>query len=134
MTENIKIYTLCTLIFLSVLSLVGFFEPFALVIRIASFVIPSLLAIKLSVKSGKSKNYLSLDKRSLLILPLATPSLLFIFFVSFIVSLIIYSLTGIEADVPAEGNFIFDIFNLAVIPAILEELLFRYVPLKTMAP
>ncbi len=136
MKENVKIYTLSSLILLCILSLGGgFSEPLALVVRLIAFAVPTALAIWYSkANSGNRYAYLSLDKRGLLLLPVLLPSLLIIFGLSFVVSLIIYSLTGAQADMPVSGNIIFDVLSLAVVPALTEEMFFRYVPLKIIAP
>lgn len=136
MKENVKIYTLSSLMLLCILSLGGgFSEPLALIVRLIAFTVPTLLALWYSkASSDRNTAYLSLDKRGLLLLPLLVPSLLVIFGLSFLVSLVIYSITGAQADVPISGNVVFDVFSLAVVPAVTEEMFFRYVPLKIIAP
>lgn len=136
MKQNVKFYTLSILIFLCILSLCdGFSEPFSLIVRIVAFAIPSVLSLRLCrVDFGKGENFLGLNKKCAFIIPLALPALFVVFSLSYLVSLIIFTLTGLESTVPASGNLLFDLFSLALIPALLEELLFRYIPLKTFAP
>lgn len=136
MNEIVKIYTLSSLMLLCILNLGGgFSEPLALIIRLVAFTVPALIAVLYSkTSSDTATNYLSLDKRGLLLLPVILPSLLIIFGLSFLVSLIIYNLTGTHIEMPISGNIITDVFTLAAVPAVTEELFFRYVPLKIISP
>ena len=105
-------------------------------LRILSFILPALTLIFYAKKSDfPSQSYLSFKKEDAFLLsPLLIPSLFLIFFTSFLSYLIINGLTGKVSPSPASDNLIFDIFSLVVLPAVLEELLFRYVPLKIIAP
>ncbi len=135
MRKNIKAYTLSVLTFLCILSLeASFAAPFALIIHALAFIVPSAFCLCLCKSDVKSTALFKATKSAFITLPIALPSLLLIFGLSYLVSLIIFTLTGKESPDPTTGDLLYDIFSLAVLPAVLEELLFRFVPLKTIAP
>lgn len=137
MKENIKLYTLGSLVFICILSFSSMTRGIlSELIRILAFLLPAAALIFYGGRGASpSPSYLSLKKEdATLLLPLILPSLFLIFFTSFLSYLLINSLTGAQEPSVATGSLSFDLYSLAIIPAVLEELLFRYVPLKIIAP
>lgn len=131
--RNIKLYTLGSLGFLFIMSLGGSIGGFVETIFYPlSFILPSAALIFIA-KKEETPPLLSTGNPWLL-LPLTAPSLSFIFVTAYLVAGLIYHLFGSESNVPVTGVPSADIITLAIAPALLEELLFRYVPLKMIAP
>lgn len=135
MKENIKIYTLSSLLFIYILNLSSMMSGIASsALYIGAFLIPSMFCLYFC-KHEKSVSYLGIKPRiAIELTPLMAPSLFLIFILSFISFVLINSLTGKTSALPITGSFIYDLYSLALLPATLEELLFRYIPLKILAP
>ena len=103
------------------------------IVYYAAFILPFLFAcflsssLSLDTKAPK----ISLSRENLkLVLPLVMPSLFLIFAVSYITTLIL-SPFGIENPAPdVSGNLFSMIILHALLPSVLEEMLFRYIPQK----
>lgn len=78
--------------------------------------------------------YLSLDScGAKLTLPLVFPTVALVMLVSVLTSLLIKALTGVENRVDVGNSVIPALFLHALLPAILEEALFRYLPMRMLA-
>ncbi len=136
MERNIKTYTLSILIFLLILSLSGSFDGIlGEALYYFAFIIPTALAL-LTLREQKTDFSLLTPKikNAKLIFSLTPLSLFLIFTLSYITAWIIFRTLGKTNPPETSGAPISDIFSLAFLPAILEETLFRYLPLKLIAP
>lgn len=132
MTRNIKLYTLSVLIFLILLGLSTVEGIVGALCYPSAFILPTV-GLLLITKKDEKHPLVPTASRAML-LPLTAPTLLIIFGTAYLTAFLLYSAVGAENSVQVTGNLVFDIFTLAVAPAILEELLFRYIPLKMIAP
>ena len=100
-----------------------------------AYVIPFLLAVTLLKNDAVKKDLFSLDKsRVKLFVPVVFPTIFFIVLLSFLSSIFIFYTFGKASAVDLGENAALAILYHAALPAILEELLFRYLPLRFIAP
>ena len=98
------------------------------------------LPIFLSLRSAKSENdesekYLTLGSEgSRFTLPLIAPTVSLVMLAAFITSFVISSLTGKTNDIDVGDSLVTALFIHALFPAVLEEALFRYLPMRLLAP
>ena len=134
MKKEIKILTLGYLVFLALLLVTGYFSGIInTILYILAFVVPFLMILFLSGKPKEliSAKPLTLKRREALSLSAAiSPALLVISGISYLTALIIFSLTGKSAPVDIGNNIPEALFLHALLPALLEEALFRYLPLR----
>ena len=155
MSKYVKIITLLDLLFLCILLLSSLVENVLLsrVLYAASFILPTIVGIIAIHKAKKSSHpvafvaFLELDDENatppeippearlsikkegaLLSLPLIIPAVATVFLFAALVTYL-GKLFGITLPAPDEPFFIALILH-ALLPAILEELLFRYLPIK----
>ena len=134
MERNIKRYTLGVLFFLLILSLSGSVEgAVSEMIYSSAFILPSVVILFITCK-GSSNIKLEKPKNITLLAPLTPLILLLIFSTAYLTALVIFITTGAQNEVAVTKDFTTDLFTLAIAPALFEELLFRYVPLKIIAP
>lgn len=146
MSEAIKAVTFMNLIFVIFLMLSGtvgglfgelvYYLAFLIPIALG-FYVSSGLKIKREEIAGVSEppeRILSFDiKKGRAILPLIFPSVTVIFLVSFITALLLSAFGVNTAPVADDGIFKMLLVH-AVVPALFEEALFRYVPMKLLLP
>ena len=97
-----------------------------------AFLLPLIVYFYISRLPDMPERSVSLisDKRSVLMtLPLVAPTVALVFSVAAL-SAYIFSLFGISSETDVSGNIFSVVFTRAVLPAVLEELLFRFVPLN----
>ena len=124
------------LIFLMLLSLSGFFaEPLSSVIYYVAFLLP-IIIFAILIKAKKCDFHpirVTISKENLLLtVPVIMPTVGAIIFLSFITSRIL----GLFFEAPpaeVSGNLFADVVEHALVPALLEEALFRYVPIALLA-
>lgn len=146
MDEAGKLINLLYVIFILLLALSGSFGGLmGELIYYLAFFIPILIGFYYSKELQRKREevkgvaeppdrLLSFDKvRAVKLAPLVAPSILVIFFTSLTTSVIL-SFFGITASPVEDVGIIRMLLIHALIPAVLEELLFRYVPLKLIAP
>ena len=136
MEKNAKIYTFSSLIFLCLLSLsarsLGIIKEAA---YLFAFVFPIALSLLLSKENSYKNSFLKLKRKDIsLLLPTVLPIIFVIVFTAYLTALIIFSLSGAENTIQKSGSLFKDLISLAILPAILEEALFRYIPLKLFLP
>ncbi len=73
------------------------------------------------------------EKRAVFSLALFAPTMLAVIAVSALTTLVL-SLFGKVNDVDVSGNLLYELLRHALLPALLEELLFRYIPIKLLLP
>ena len=131
--------TLTDLVFLLILSLSSFFEGITgRILYYSAFLIPLVLAlvIKRFDKDGKlTPPRLTIDKEgTVLTLPAVMPTIALVLLLSFLTSLLLGAF-GLENSTPdVSGNIFIALLTHALLPAVLEEGLFRYLPLSLITP
>ena len=132
MTKNIKLYTLGVLIFLLLLSLGSIEGLVGALCYPLAFILPSagLLLITKAKELPKLSGKLTVSD----FIPLIAPALLLIFGAAYLTAFILFNALGAESSVNVTGDPVSDVVTLAIAPALLEEMLFRYLPLKIIAP
>lgn len=122
-------YTLFLILLLSS----GFFGGImSQVIYYSAFILPFAIVMLFS-KKEESFDYIRLSREGIkTTLPIIAPTVSLIMLVSFLTSLLIGSITGKTNSVDVGDSFVFAILNYALAPAVLEEMLFRYLPLRLL--
>ncbi len=146
MSKNIKILTVLVLFLLLFLALSGIVGgPFSEVLYLAGFALPLFFGYAYSVKDRKRREeerglkegadrlFFISSQSLLLMLPLVFAAVGLIFLISFVTSLLL-ALFGMAPDARIEGNFLYLVAAYAFAPAVLEELVFRYLPIKLLSP
>ena len=123
------------IVLVSLASILSFIPYLSLGIKYAAFVLPLLLLVLMFRKGEYEGRINLLPKRGgfLITLPLIVPSVLLIMGVSFLTTLLMTLLNATPSAVP---NYeFFSAFTLhALLPAVCEELVFRFIPLTLIAP
>ncbi len=137
MKHVIGFLTVIDLLFIFLLALSGAISEIGgEIVYYLSFLIPFASAVAfIKIKSldiFKIK-FVPTKENGLLSLPIIAPALLLIFAVSFLTNLLL-SLFSSNSTVDVSGNIFTLILLHALLPAVLEEALFRYIPLKLIAP
>ena len=137
MKEKTKLLTVSYLLFLLLLALSGYLDGvLSQVAYYGAFIIPVVLALYMS-RSDESRplEYLRLDREGVRILAVsAAPTIGAVWLFSFLTALLIEALTG-KTDIPEVADTLpMAILTSALIPAVVEELLFRYLPMRLLAP
>ncbi len=132
--DKIKTLSLLYLLFLVMLFASGSISGIlSEAVYFLSFILPTAIGLYLIRREGRlaDNSLLSLDKRSLgLLIPTAAPTVLLVILTSGITSYIIYLLFGAENSVDLGDNLILTLITHALLPALLEEILFRYLPMR----
>lgn len=147
MTEAVKILTLIDIVFVLLLgissSIGGIFGE--IMSGYVAFVLPILIGFYASLRlkakreaeagvAEEYRNLFSLNKDGFKwLLPLIAPAVAVVFCVSLLTSLVL-SLAGASSPTVENRSLFVMFLDHAVIPAIFEEMLFRYVPLILLAP
>lgn len=130
-TKLLSLLYLLSLLLLSVSgSLSGFLSE---TVYIFSFVLPTALGVYLVMLDGgaEEKSLLSLNKHSLLLLaPTAFPIVFIIILISSLTSFLIGLVFGAENAINLGDNLPLALVLHALFPALLEEMLFRYLPMR----
>lgn len=135
MNRKITILSVSYTLFL-VLSVTAEFlpSPFSFLLSTLSLILPIFLALFLSGGDNGSELFCISNKDLSLSLPLFAPTILLTIIISYLTSLLIFEITGKTNSVSVGDSFFTAILIHALMPAVLEELLFRYLPLKLIAP
>ena len=135
MKRALSCITVIDLLFILLLSISAFFGGLiGNAIYYSAFIIPFLIAvyIKNKTKSEYKPPKIKCDEISLLI-PVIAPTIAVVFLISWVTSLVL-SFIGNGNYVDVSGNLFLVIITHAVIPAIAEEALFRYIPIAFISP
>ena len=137
MKKSLTYIVFCDLLFVLLLGIAGFLNgALSEIVYYLAFLLPTALALVLAkTREGAfTPPKLRISCENLLLtLPVTAPTLAIIFFVSWLTSLILsYFGEGSTSDV--SGNIFLVIFTHAVLTAVLEEALFRYIPLAYLTP
>lgn len=137
MSKALKYVTFLNLLFILFISVSGFIGGVVGdVFYYLAFVIPVAVAYLLKSRGDVafSPPRMRISSANLgLVIPIAAPLLAVIFFISWLTSLIL-SAIGAENTTDLSGNIFTLILTHAVITSILEEALFRYVPIAFISP
>lgn len=146
MTEAIKLFSFLNVIFILLLALSGSFSGLISEgIYYLAFIIPIAIGFGYSKTLQREREEIKgvaepperlfgFDgKRALKLLPLIAPTILFILLTSVITSAVL-SFFGVTSSVVEDVGIVRMLLIHALIPAVLEELLFRYIPLKLLLP
>ena len=125
---------LADLAFLAFLMLSGFFGGVLFYVAYSlAFVLPFLTAMYFNKSDLSQSRYLSIDKyRAGIALPLVPITVLAVIVLSVFTSIIL-GLLGLTDDVTIGGTLPSALVVYALLPAVFEELLFRYLPLRLMS-
>lgn len=134
MKRAMRLVILANLLFLVLRSLPSFnSKPLYYILYIASFVLPSALALYLGREGRTKEKYLSIDRGGVELLALSLfPTLALVTLFAFLTSLLLGAFGFNDAFV-IEGGYLEAMAVYALLPAVLEELLFRYVPLRLIS-
>lgn len=137
MPKALKYVTFLNLLFILFVSVSGFIGGVAgNVVYYLAFIVPVALAYLLKSRADVafSPPRMRISPANIgLVLPLTAPLLAVIFFISWLTSLLL-SAIGAENTTDLSGNIFTLILTHAVITSILEEALFRYVPIAFISP
>lgn len=146
MTEAIKIVTFVDIVFIIILVLSGMLPGlFGELIYYCAFLVPITIGFfsskglklkreQLAGVAEPPESLLFFDKKRLAyLLPLIAPSILIIFLSSLVTSVLLSSF-GVTAPPVEENGIVTMLIVHALAPALFEEALFRYVPMKLLLP
>ena len=137
MKKAVKHLTLAYLIFLALMvlssGLSGFWGEVAYTL---SFLIPIIVIFLLNKEILEQPCEYLLPKRDSLIMlgALGAPTVIGVMAVSFATNALIVALSGQTNEIPTDIPFAAALISSALLPAISEELLFRYLPMKLLLP
>lgn len=98
------------------------------ILYFAAFIIPTVLGVRLGMRLGVSPQIPTASKKSLVgLLPLIFPAVLLIIGISALTSFVLSSF-GFENEVILYPTIFENLIRHALIPAVLEEAVFRYLP------
>ena len=101
------------------------------IVYAAAFIIPLLFALYRVRDTAWKNKAVSLDSRGVTImLESLFPTVLFVFLLSCLTSYIMLALFGVQNEIEVGDNLFIAILSHALLPAIFEEMLFRYLPIR----
>lgn len=113
-------------------SLTGIFSE---TVYFLSYILPFVAVIVLTDREAPKMSEFSISRDSKrLFLPTVFPIVFVIIFLSFFSSTLISLFSEKTPDVDLGDSLLFAIFYNALLPSVLEELLFRYLPMRYIAP
>lgn len=137
MSKRINILTICYVIFLVMLfGSATFSGILSEAVYYLGFIIPIAIAL-ISCRGEESdpKKYLTIDADGIrLSWPVVFPTISLTILLSYLTSLLIFAITGQTNNVDLGDSYILAMITHALAPAIFEEALFRYVPMRLLAP
>ena len=136
MERKINVLSMTYILFLAILFLSGMFSGFlSEVIYLLAFLLPFVFA--LFVTRGEDENQrsmFSLDFEGIkLTFPIIIPTVVLVIVVSLLTSVIIEWLTGVRNAVNIGDSLAVALISHALLPAVLEEMLFRYLPMRFLS-
>ena len=136
MERKINYLSICYTLFLILLFLSGsLFGWVSEAVYLSAFLIPLLIGVWYCRDEKEPiGRYLSIKGSDVgFILPLVFPTILLVMLLSFVSSYLIYTLTGVENSVDVGDSFVPALIIHALLPAIFEEALFRYLPMRMLS-
>lgn len=135
MSRKINTLTICYTLFVVMLLLSSILNgPIFYLLYPLTFALPVLLGIFMTREEGvEKKRYLTINSEMIEdFLPFVFPIVAVTILTSFITSVIIFNLTGKTNSVDLGDSYILALITSALLPAIFEEVLFRYLPLRLL--
>ncbi len=146
MKRNVTTFTAMCLMFILLLAISGALSGvFSDIVYYLAFALPTILGILADNKLREQEkthdreypdveNLLTVSSGGMkLFLPTLFPTVAIVFLISALSSVLIGLLFGTENTVDVGGNLMSAIFIHALLPALLEEMLFRYMPMRMLA-
>lgn len=146
MKRNLTTFTLMSLLFVVLLicagSLSGIFSD---IIYYLAFILPTVLGVLTDLKLRKQEaahdreypepqGLLGFSREGLkLLAPCIFPTVLAVLALSYLTSLLLGAFTGAENTVDVGNNLWVALISHALVPAVLEEMLFRFMPMRMLA-
>ncbi len=137
MQSRITYLSMLYVLFLILLFISGFFSGIlSLIVYFLAFALPVAIGLYLVRGDGESPTaFLTIDSENVKrALPIIAPTVTLTIIISYVTSLLIFIFTGRLNSVDVGDSLIPALFSHALLPAILEEALFRYLPLRLLAP
>lgn len=120
--------------FVFLLGYAGVFGGFLFFVAYAlAFILPFGVAILICRRDLSHKKYLHFGKDTVSMTAPAVPISVLIIIVLSVITSLALALFGMSDDTTLDGNLFSAIIKYAVYPAIFEELLFRYLPLRVLS-
>ncbi len=136
MERKISILSLSYLAFLALLSASGTLSgALGYAVYFMAFLIPFAIGI-IHVKKDKeaAASHLGFGKRALChTLVLSAPSVTLIMAISVVTSMIVFAVTGKTNEVDVGSSLVLALISHALVPAVMEEVLFRYLPMRLLS-
>ena len=135
MDRKTDILTIGYLAFLILLFLSGSISGIiSEVLYLLAFILPFFAVMLQAKEKGRYTDLLSISKEKIsFALPLIAPTVSLIIIVSFLTSLLIYAVTGKTNNVSLGDSFVLALLSHALMPAVFEEMLFRYLPMRLLS-
>ncbi len=137
MKKSLMLITLADLLFILFLAISGMFSGiFARIVYLSAFVIPFALVLLIGKREKLSSCAPSIGistENALLSLPLLAPTIALVLLISWLTSIILSQFSQ-NTSPDVSGNIFYLIFLHALLPSVLEEALFRYIPIRYLAP
>lgn len=136
MKRKLNILTILYLFFLVLLFLSGSISGvLGEAVYLLAFALPVGIGVYLTRDGSiRGKKLLTLDyEGSRRTLPIVAPTVSVVMLVSYLTSLLIFAVSGKTNSVDVGDSFILAIFSHALLPAVLEEALFRYLPMRLLS-
>ena len=137
MKKNIAVLSLAYTMLLTLLVLSGAFSGiWSELIYWLAFILPFAYAtFRARGQSGTDKSYLTIvSSDAKASLPVIAPTVSLVMLVSYLTSLLIFAVTGKTNQVDIGDSLVLALLSHALVPAVLEEMLFRYLPMRLLAP
>ena len=137
MKKKLNVLTISYLLLLILLFLSGAFDGLLSdLVYFLSFLLPFALCIFLTRdEENKVKDCLNISRDdAMLFIPLIFPIISLTMLISFITSFVIFNLTGKSFMIDPGDSYVVALIYHALLPTILEEALFRYLPMRMIAP
>ena len=131
MRRSITALIFTSILFLCLLSISGVGGFFGEALYFLAFAIPIAFGLIFSAKSTDAGRVAIRKERILPSLALFAPTLLLIIAISAATSYLL-ALIGKSSSTDVSGNLAIELLRHALLPAVLEELLFRFIPLKLL--
>lgn len=137
MRRNIGLLFSAYLIFLILISISGSVSGvLARAMYYSAFILPIAFILLITAKDKVNPlDYLKVNKDMLkLSAPLIFPTVSIVIIISFVTALIVFAITGKQNAVNVGSSYPLALIKHALLPALLEEMLFRYLPMRLVAP
>lgn len=134
MQKRVDLLTYICILFIILLIVSGMLDGvISTITYILAFALPVFLGVKFGAEREEDSDYLGLSKKnSAFVLPFVFPLVALIFLISYLTSLVLLATLGKTNTVDIGDNPLLAFLEHALVPAVLEEALFRYVPLRML--